>query len=135
MNRFFPKFSLFLTLFLITTSWGAAHAHAAVETTVEEIMASKDSYDGKEVSVSGAVSTPRFKASRRGKPYMTLPLLGDSKGRINVLIWGNPKLKTGKKVRVTGTYRKVMEMGKYTFRDVIETGEVKTEMKTEEKNP
>jgi len=129
MNRLFLKFSLFLILFLTTTSWGAVHA--AVETTVEEIMASKDFYDGKEVSVSA----PRFKASRRGKPYMTLPLLGDSKGRINVLIWGNLKLKTGKKVRVTGTYRKVMEMGKYTFRDVIETGEVKTEMKTEEKNP
>jgi hypothetical protein len=99
--------------------------HAAVETTVEEIMANKDSYDGKEVSVSGAVSTPRFKSSRHGKPYMTLPLLGDSKGRINILFWGGMKLKKGQKVRVTGIYRKIMEMGKYTFRDVIEASEVK----------
>jgi len=109
--------------------------HAAMETTVEEIIAEKDSYDGKEVSVSGAASTPRFKSSRHGKSYMTFPLLGDSKGRINVLIWGNIKLRTGEKVRVTGAYRKVMEMGKYTFRDVIEAGEIKTEMKIEQKNP
>ena len=106
---------------------------AAMGTTVEEIMADKDSHDGKEVSVSGAVSTPRFKSSRHGKPYMTLPLLGDSKGRINVLFWGNMKLKTGKKVRVTGIYRKMMEMGKYTFRDVIEASEIE-EIKIQEKN-
>jgi exonuclease VII large subunit len=106
-----------------------------METTVEEIMANKDSYDGKEVSVNGAISTPRFKSSRHGKLYMTFPLLGDSKGRINVLFWGEIKLKTGKKVEVKGVYRKIMEMGKYTFRDVIEAGEIKTEMKIEEKNP
>jgi hypothetical protein len=114
--------------------WGSP-VHAAVETTIEEIMANKDSYDGKEVSVSGAVSTPRFKASRHGKPYMTFPLLGDSKGRINILFWGDRKLKKGEKVRVTGIYRKIMEMGKYTFRDVIEASEIQTEMKVQEKNP
>jgi hypothetical protein len=109
--------------------------HAAMETTVEEIIADKDSYDGKEVSVSGAVSTPRFKSSRHGKPYMTFPLVGDSGGRINVLFWGEIKLIRGKKVTVKGVYRKIMEMGKYTFRDVIEAGEIKTEMKIEGKNP
>ena len=135
MNRRLIKFLLPLFLFLTMVSWGSPVHAAAVKTTVEEIMANKDSYDGKEVSVSGAVSTPRFKSSRHGKPYMTFPLLGDSKGRINVLFWGNIKLKTGKKVRVTGIYRKIMELGKYTFRDVIEAGEVKTEMKVQEKNP
>jgi hypothetical protein len=108
---------------------------AAMDTTVEEIMANKDTYDGKEVTVYGAVSTPRFRSSRHGKPYMTLSLLGDSKGRINVLFWGDMKLKTGKKVRVTGTYKKVMEMGKFTFRDIIEASEIDTEMKIQEKNP
>jgi len=106
--------------------------HAAMETTVEEIIADKDSYDGKEVSVSGAVSTPRFKAWRKGKPYMSFPLLGDSQGRINVLCWGEIKLKTGKKVAVKGVYRKILEMGKYTFRDVMEAGEIKTEITIEE---
>ena len=114
--------------------WGSP-VRAAVETTIEEIMANKDSYDGKEVSVSGAVSTPRFKASRHGKPYMTFPLLSGSKGRINILFWGDMKLKKGEKVRVTGIYRKIMEMGKYTFRDVIEASGIQTEMKVQEKNP
>jgi hypothetical protein len=134
MNRLFVKLSLSIVLFLAVVLGGSS-INAAMETTVEEIMADKDSYDGKEVSVSGAVSTPRFKSSRHGKPYMTFPLLGDSKGRINVLFWGNMKLKTGKKIRVTGIYRKIMEMGKYTFRDVIEASEIETGMKTQEKNP
>jgi hypothetical protein len=134
MNRLFAKLSLSIILFLAVVLGGSS-VHAAMETTVEEIIADKDSYDGKEVSLSGAVSTPRFKASRHRKPYMTFPLLGDSKGRINVLFWGNIKLKTGKKVRVTGIYRKIMEMGKYTFRDVIEASVIETEMKIQEKNP
>ena len=134
MKRYFSVYSLIL-LFISIVLPCRNPIHAAMETTVEEIMANKDSYDGKEVWVNGAVSTPRFKSSRHGKPYMTFPLLGDSKGRINVLFWGEIKLKTGKKVEVKGLYRKIMEMGKYTFRDVIEAGEIKTEMKIEEKNP
>jgi len=134
MKRFFLRYSpAFLFLFTILL-WGNS-IHPAVETTVEEIVSNKDSYDGKEVSVSGAVSTPRFKSSRHRKPYMTFPLLGDSKGRINVLFWGDKKLKTGKKVTVTGIYKKTMEMGKYTFRDVIEASKIETEMKIQEKNP
>jgi len=106
-----------------------------VETPAEKIVADKDSYDGKEVSVTGAVSTPRFRASRHGKPYMTFPLLGGSGSRINILFWGDIKLKTGKKIKIQGTYRKTMEMGKYTFRDVIETSNIEMEMKIQEKNP
>ena len=58
---------------------------------------------------------------------MTFPILGDSEGRISVLVWGDMKLKKGQKVKVKGTYRKIMEMGKYTFRDVIEVGEIDTD--------
>ena len=134
MKRYFLKYSpAFLLLFAILL-WGDS-IHPAVETTVEEIMANKETYDEKEVSVSGAVSTPRFKSSRHRKPYLTFPLLGDSKGRINILFWGDIKLKTGKNIRVTGIYRKIMEMGKYTFRDVIEASEIETEMRIQEKNP
>ena len=100
-------------------------SYATPETTVEKILASKDSYDGNEVSVSGTVSSPRFKASKSGRPYMTFPLLGDSGGRINILFWGDMKLKPGKRVMGKGIYRKIMEMGKYTFRDVIEASEIK----------
>jgi hypothetical protein len=134
MKRFLLIYS---TIFLLASAilLCGNSIQAAMETTVEEIMADKDSYDGKEVWVSGAVSTPRLKSSRHRKPYMTFPLLGDSKGRINVFFWGDIKLKTGKKIRVAGIYRKIMEMGKYTFRDVIEASEIETEMKIQGKNP
>jgi len=98
--------------------------HAGTESTVEEIIANKDSYDGKEVLVSGTVSSPKFKATRRGKAYMTFPILGHSGGRINILFWGDMKLKPGKEVRVTGIFKKIMEVGKYTFRDMIEARKI-----------
>jgi hypothetical protein len=98
--------------------------HAIMEATVEEIMANKDSYDEKEVAVSGTVSSPKFKASKAGKAYMTFPILGDSGVRINILKWGDMKVKPGKKVGVKGIYRKTMKMGKYTFRDLIEAREI-----------
>jgi hypothetical protein len=134
MKRFFWVYSPILLFVSAVLLYGNS-IQAAEETTVEEIIANKETYDEKEVSVCGAVSTPRFKASRRGKPYMTFPLLGESNGRINVLFWGNMKLKTGKKIKVQGIYRKMMEMGKYTFRDVIEASEIETELKTQEKKP
>ena len=90
MKRFFLVYSTFFVLVSAILLCGTSFL-AAKETTVEEIMADKDSYDGKEVSLSGAVSTPRFKASRRRKPYMTFPLLGDSGSRINILFWGDVK--------------------------------------------
>ncbi len=134
MKRYLLEYSLtFLSLFAILLC--GTSIQAAVETTVEGIVADKDSYDGKEVSVIGAVSTPRFRASRHRKPYMTFPLLGDSGSRINVLFWGDIKLKTGKKIKVQGIYRKTMEMGKYTFRDVIESTQIETEIKIQGKNP
>jgi hypothetical protein len=101
-----------------------SYVHATMEATVEEIMANKDSYDEKEVVVSGTVSSPKFKASKAGKAYMTFPILGDSGGKINILKWGDMKLKPGKKVSVKGIYRKTMKMGKYTFRDLIEASEI-----------
>jgi hypothetical protein len=134
MKRFFlvysPLFLLVFATFLCGTS-----IQAATEATVEAIMADKDSYNEKEVSLSGVVSTPRFKASRHRKPYMTFPLLGDSGSRINILFWGDIKLKTGTKIKVQGIYRKMMEMGKYTFRDVIEASDIEKEIETQEKNP
>jgi hypothetical protein len=44
---------------------------AATEGTIEKILANKDSFDGKEVSVSGMVSKPKFR--RRGIKTNILP--------------------------------------------------------------
>jgi hypothetical protein len=126
MKWWSSKFSIAIILVLAIVLCGN-FTDAGQETTIEKIIANKDSYDKKEVSVSGTVSSPKFKAARRGKAYMTFPILGDSGGRINILFWGDMKLKPGKKVRVTGMYRKIMEMGKYTFRDMTEASEIKTD--------
>ncbi len=123
MKRFVLIYSLTLLVAFVLLLGGTS-TRAATETTVEEIVAGKDSYDGKEVSVTGSVSTPRFRASRHRKPYLTFPLLGDSGGRINILFWGDIKLKTGKKINVRGIYRQVMELGKYPLRDVIEASQI-----------
>ena len=128
MKRHFSIYLIGILLVLKILLWGNM-VYAAIETTIEEIRADRDSYDGKEVSISGAVSSPRFKASRAGKPYMTFPLLGHSGDQINVLVWGNTKLKKEQKVKVTGIYKKIMKMGKYTFRDMIEASNVDKDLK------
>jgi len=139
MKRHFSKFSsiffLLLTIFLWGDFSGAAvpwqyaipdEEEKAVETTADKIVAKKDSYDGKEVSVSGKISNLKFKTSNGGSKYTTFVLVGESGGRINVLISKHPKLKPTQKVRVTGIYRKVNKTGKYTFRNQIEASEVTT---------
>jgi len=128
MNKHFLKASLSIILFLSMVLLGSI-VQAGVETTVEEIMANKDSYDEKEVSVSGTVSSPKFKSSRHGKLYMTFPMLGDSGGRINILLWGDMKLKPGKKISVKGIYRKNMKVGNYPFLDMIEVREINKDEK------
>ena len=128
MNKHFLKASLSVILFLAMVLLGSI-VQAAMETTVEEIMANKDSYDEKEVSVSGTVSSPKFKSSRHGELYMTFPMLGDSGGRINILFWGDMKLKPGKKVSVKGIYRKNMKVGNYPFLDMIEATEINKDEK------
>jgi hypothetical protein len=95
----------------------------AVETTIDKIVANKNSYDGKEVSVSGTVSGVKFKTSK-GKDYTTFTLIGEPGGRLNVFIFGKLKLHGGQKVQVTGKYYKVKKVGKYTFRNQIEATDI-----------
>jgi len=96
-----------------------------VETPAEKIVADKDSYDGKEVSVSGKISNLKFKTSKGGNKYTTFLLVGESGGRINVIISEHPKVKTGQKVRVTGLYRKVKKAPHRNYHNEIEASEVK----------
>lgn len=124
MKRHFLKFSqvIFLVLAIVLGSFTIC---PAIETTIKEIVADKNSYDGKEVSVSGTVSANlKFKTIKGGKDYTTFSLLGDSGGRINIFIWGKLKLQGGQKVRVTGIYHKVMRVGQSTFRNEIEAMEI-----------
>lgn len=137
MRRHFLRFSpvLFLVLVVLLSGnlsgaavpWQYAipdEEEKVVETTADKIVAQKDSYDGKEVSVSGKISNLKFKTSEGGSKYTTFVLVGESGGRINVFISKHPKLKPTQKVKVTGLYRKVKKTGKYTFRNRIEATDV-----------
>ncbi len=138
MKRFTSKFLLVFILSLSVLLWGnfseatvpwqlfiPSEESKPVETPAEKILADKNSYDGKEVSVSGTVSADlKLKTSKAGKDYTTFSLLGDSGRRIKVFIWGRLKLQGGQKVRVTGIYHKVKKVGQYTFRNEIEATEI-----------
>jgi hypothetical protein len=120
MKRCTSKF-LFVIVLVLIIGLGSFSICPAIGTTVDKILADKNSYDGKEVSVSGTVSADiKFKTTKDGKNYTTFSILGDSGRRIKVFIWGKLKLQGGQKVRVTGIYRKVKKIGEYTFRNGIE---------------
>jgi hypothetical protein len=124
MKQCIPKF-LFVIVLVLTIVLGSFYICPAIGATIDEILADKNSYDGKEVSVSGTVSADlKLKTSKDGKDYTTFSLLGDSGRRIKVFIWGKFQLQGGQKVRVTGIYRKVMKVGKYTFRNGIEAKKI-----------
>ena len=86
MKRCTSKF-LFVIVLVLTIVLGGFSICPAIGTTVDKILADKNSYDEKEVSVSGTVSANlKFKTSKDGKNFTTFLLLGESGGRINVII-------------------------------------------------
>lgn len=115
----------FITILLLGFVFRVGFNDAATETTIEKILTNKDSFDGKEVSVSGIVSKIKFRTSKGGNEYTTFSLVESSGESIRVFTWGRPKIKEGQKVKVTGTYRKVKKMRRYTFYNEIEAVEVK----------
>jgi len=115
----------FITIVLLGFVFWVGFNDAATETTIEKILTNKDSFDGKEVSVSGIVSKIKFRTSKGGNEYTTFSLIESSGESIRVFTWGHPKIKEGQKVKVTGTYRKVKKMRRYTFYNEIEAVEVK----------
>jgi hypothetical protein len=100
-------------------------SYAAQETTIQKILANRDSYDGQEVSVSGTVSKLKLKTLKGGNDYTTFSLLGEAGRSLNVFVWGHSKVKMGQRVKVTGTYQKVKRMGQHTFYNEIEAIEIK----------
>ena len=67
----------------------------------------------------------KFRTSKGGNEYTTFSLIESSGESIRVFTWGHPKIKEGQKVKVTGTYRKVKKIRRYTFYNEIEAVEVK----------
>jgi hypothetical protein len=97
----------------------------AEETTPEKIIASRDSYDGKEVSVKGTVSNIKIRTSTGGKTFTTFKIVGESGIQVNVFTWGRLKPQVGQKVEVTGIYRKIMRVDQRIYNNQIDASIVK----------
>jgi exonuclease VII large subunit len=117
---------LWIIIFVLAIVLCGNFSYAAIETTVQKILANRDSYDGQEVAVSGTVSRLKLKTSKVGNDYTTFSLMSESGGSLTIFVWGQTKLKQGQKVKVTGTYRKFKRVGRYTFYNEIEATEIQT---------
>jgi len=124
MRRFSSQALLGMLLISTIVLFGATMG-AAAETTVEEIMKKGDSYDGRDVSLTGTVSNLKFGSIDVGKNYTTFMLASKSGGRIKVFAWGKLTLKAGQKVQVAGVYRKVSKAGNRYFYNQIVASDVK----------
>ena len=89
----------FITILLLGFVFWVGFNDAATETTIEKILTNKDSFDGKEVSVSGIVSKIKFRTSKGGNEYTTFSLIESSGESIRVFTWGTPKSKKAKKLK------------------------------------
>jgi len=99
--------------------------YAAIETTIDKILADKNSYDGKEVLISCVVSNLKFKKSTGGNEYTTFSLTSESGKSIHVFFLGQFKLKSRQKVNVLGIFRKVTRVGRSTLYNEIEATEIR----------
>jgi cytochrome c-type biogenesis protein CcmE len=123
------RFAVLVAVGLTATfSLSACHSPAQADhTTVSEILTNPGTFDGKRVSVEGRVDAPKFKSSKRGKPYTTFSLVDQNK-TLSVFSFGTLPLRQGEVVRVIGRFAKVKRMGKYVFYDEIDAskGSVET---------
>lgn len=124
MRGSFLKFSLTIILFLAILL-SVNFSYGAMETTAEKIIPSRDSYDGKEISVKGTVSNIKIRTSTGGKTFTTFKLVGESGIRVNVFTWGRLTLQVGQKVEVTGIYRKIMRVDQRIYNNQIDASVVK----------
>ena len=90
----------------------------ALATTIDQILATPNAYDGQHVDVRGKVADLRAKVSHKGNAYVTFSLCSDR--CIHVFAFGAPSIKDGQTITVRGTFAAVKQTGGYTFRNEID---------------
>jgi hypothetical protein len=116
---------LFGMVLVLTVLLFGRFGDAAMETTIDKILADKNAYDGKDVLVSGVVSNLKFKKSTGGSEYTTFSLTGESGKSIQVFFLGQYKLKSKQKVNVSGIFRKSAKVGRSILHNEIEAKEIR----------
>ncbi len=102
-------------LVLLTAGLSLAASAAAIV----QITAHPQNFDGQVVTVSGTVSALRARTSRKGNEYETFTVCNGS--CIHVFTFGQPLIRDGGQVSVTGTFAAVKHVGRYTFHNEIDT--------------
>jgi hypothetical protein len=110
-------FTIMTLLVLITLP-----ALAQESVSVSALLQDPDQYDGKVVSVAGAIANYRERISARGNPYTTFTLV--SSGSVSVFVWKHQGLHNSERVKVTGKFVKVKHVGQYTFHNEIEATQI-----------
>jgi hypothetical protein len=93
-----------------------------IKTTIAEILANPDIFDGKMVAVEGKVVALQEKVSKKGNAYATLKLSQGHK-TISIYSFGKPSVKDGDSVKVVGRFQKMKYVGQFTFNTAIETSD------------
>jgi len=106
-------------LALLLTLLIAPPSLAQVAATVPDVVKNPDRYDGQTVSTTGTIAAYRERVSRAGNPYTTFRL-EDAGASVAVFAWKHQGLRDGLRVRVTGKFAKVKQVGRYTFYNEIE---------------
>lgn len=94
----------------------------AIKTTVADILANPDKYDGKMVQVEGKAESLKSKTSKKGNPYTTFKI-SHTDNTLSVFSFGSLSIKEGDSVKVIGRYQKVKQVGRYTFYNEIDASE------------
>jgi len=101
----------------------ASLAWAGEKVSVEALLQNPERYDGKTVIVEGEITSYQEKVSRRGNPYTTFRL-EDNGFSVAVFARDHLGLKDGLRVRVSGVFQKVKQVGRYTFYNEISADKV-----------
>jgi hypothetical protein len=96
-----------------------AFASIAAELSITSLIANPEKFDGKSVTVQGAVAQLSQTVSHSGNAYSTFQVQ-DTGGAVKVFTWGHPGIKSGDQVRVTGVFQQVKRVRQYTFYNEIE---------------
>lgn len=118
VTKIFTVIVLCLSLFLFFLQISANCQ--ALKILIADIYKNPNKYDWKMVQVEGKVLYVKSKICKKGN-YTTLELDDNSGKSLTIFSYGHFPIKQGDKVRVTGTYRKVIHVPpRHTFYNEID---------------
>jgi hypothetical protein len=120
-----------LWIFVIVIGAGivaVSTAEAADNPTVCSIANHPEVFDHQKVDLKGLAADVTQTTSQRRNDYSTFNLIDPSGcGPVKVFIWGHPKLATGAKCQVNGSFETQYHQGPYTFRNEVQATSVTCE--------